>query len=238
MVCAIEGNVKLVDQSKQKSSGLAGQIVATVRKRILHWEYPPLYRLTEELLCSEFGVSRSPAREALRVLETDGYLQRMSNRGFAVRQPDSRQVEELYQIRFALELYAIQIVAEQGVPVATISALKKVWKEVKADPAQKAETLANLDVEFHETLAGLLGNKTLDEQLKEINARLFAFRLIDFAKPERVIASCKEHLKVLDLLIAGDVQVCRNALMANIEGSRSTARSALMEALTKSYENV
>jgi DNA-binding GntR family transcriptional regulator len=74
--------------------------------------------------------------------------------------------------------------------------------------------------------------------LKEIDARLFAFRLIDFAKPERVIASCRKHLKVLDLLGTGDVRGCRNALVADIEGNRATARSALTEALTKTYENL
>jgi DNA-binding GntR family transcriptional regulator len=229
--------VKAAAPSAKKSNVLAHEIVSTLKKRILSWEYPPLHRLTEETLCSEFSVSRSPVREALRVLQTDGYLTRMTNRGFVVRQLDLREIEELYQTRFALELYAIQIVAERGAPPGTVAALKKTWKAVRADPLRSAEELANLDVEFHEALAGLLGNRMLDRQLKEINARLFAFRLVDFGKADRVVTSCKEHLKVLELLAAGNAQEARTALMINIEGSRSTARLALMEAVSRSYAN-
>lgn len=229
---------KVNKNEKEKIPGLAHQIVSTLRERILSWRYPPLYRLTEELICSEFNVSRSPAREALRILETDGLLNRLNNRGFVVKQLDQREVEELYEIRFALELYAIEVVAEKKLGTETISALRKTWKALKANPNRDAETLARLDVTFHETLTGLLGNKTLDQKLKEINERLFAFRLIDFGKPHRVATSCLEHLKVLDCLRQGDPSGSRQALMNNIEGSRATARSALLESLSRSYENV
>jgi DNA-binding GntR family transcriptional regulator len=102
---------------------------------------------------------------------------------------------------------------------------------VRSEPSLSDEVLANLDVEFHETLAALLCNKTFNAQLKQINARLFVFRLIDFGKPDRVIAGCKEHLKVLSALAAGGVQGSCEALTANIDGARSTARLASMEAL-------
>jgi DNA-binding GntR family transcriptional regulator len=234
----MKDNSKVTRKTKDKASGLADEIVSTLRKRIISWRYPPLYRLTEELLCSEFNVSRSPAREALRILESDGLLTRLNNRGFVVKQPDQREVEELYEVRFALELYAIQMVAERKLGGQTIVALRKTWKAVKANPDREAETLAKLDVTFHETLTGLLGNKTLDQKLKEISERLFAFRLIDFSKPDRVSTSCDEHLRVLDCLRDGDASGSREALMNNIEGSRATARYALWEALSRSYENV
>jgi DNA-binding GntR family transcriptional regulator len=228
----------VIKKAKQKTLGLAHEIVSTLRERILSWRYPPLYRLTEELICSEFNVSRSPAREALRILETDGLLCRLNNRGFVVRQLDQRQVEELYEIRFALELYAIQVVAEKKLGARTITALRKTWKALKANPNRDVETLTRLDVTFHETLVGLLGNKTLSRKLKEINERLFAFRLIDFGKLQRVSITCDEHLRVLDCLRKGDAFGSREALMSNIEGGRSTARSALLESLSRSYENI
>jgi DNA-binding GntR family transcriptional regulator len=234
----VKDKSKVIKKAKGKASGLADEIVSTLRKRIVSWGYPPLYRLTEELLCSEFNVSRSPAREALRILENDGLLTRLNNRGFAVKQLDQREVEELYEVRFALELYAIQMVAEKQLGAQTVTALSKTWKAVKANPNRDAEALARLDVSFHETIAGLLGNRTLDQKLKEINERLFAFRLIDFGKPDRVATSCDEHLKVLDCLRNGDAPGSREALMNNIEGSRATARYALWESLSRSYENV
>jgi DNA-binding GntR family transcriptional regulator len=238
IAAAVLDNSKLTKKTKEKALGLADEIVSALRGRILSWQYPPLYRLTEELLCSEFNVSRSPAREALRILENDGLLLRLNNRGFVVKQLDQREVEELYELRSALELYAIQIVAEKKLGTETISALRKTWKAVKAKPDRDAETLARLDLTFHETLVGLLGNRTLSQKLKEINERLFAFRLIDFGKPQRVSTSCDEHLKVLNCLRDGDASGSREALMNNIEGSRSTARLALLESLSSSYENI
>src|SRR5215470_6465342 len=71
-------------------SGLPASIVATLKERIIAWKYPPEHRLTEEALCREFGVSRSPVREALRALVTNGFVTKLANRGYAVRQLDLR----------------------------------------------------------------------------------------------------------------------------------------------------
>ena len=71
-------------------SGLSASIVGTLKERIVGWQYPPEHRLTEESLCREFGVSRSPVREALRVLVSNGFIKKLQNRGYAVRQLDLR----------------------------------------------------------------------------------------------------------------------------------------------------
>ena len=76
-------------------STLSASIVATLTERIISWQYPPEHRLTEEGLCREFAVSRSPAREALLVLATNGFVRRSANRGYVVRQVNLRELEEL-----------------------------------------------------------------------------------------------------------------------------------------------
>src|SRR6185503_4900121 len=58
---------------------LSASIVATIKERVISWQYPPDHRLTEEALCREFNVSRSPVREALRVLATNGFIKRMAH---------------------------------------------------------------------------------------------------------------------------------------------------------------
>ena len=72
-------------------SGLSASIVATLKERIVGWNYPPEHRLTELSLCREFGVSRSPVREALRALVTNGFVRKLANRGYAVRQLEDRK---------------------------------------------------------------------------------------------------------------------------------------------------
>ncbi|MBI3355630.1 MAG: GntR family transcriptional regulator, partial [Nitrospirae bacterium] len=78
-------------------SNLSASIVATLKERIIHWQYPPEHRLTEAELCQKFGVSRSPVREALRILATDGFVKKMPNRGYVVKQHNLREIEELYE---------------------------------------------------------------------------------------------------------------------------------------------
>ena len=92
----------------RQGSTLSASIVSTLKERIIAWQYPPEHRMTEEALCREFGVSRSPVREALRVLVTNGFIRRMPNRGYAVRQVSIKDIEELYDVRLALELYALE----------------------------------------------------------------------------------------------------------------------------------
>jgi DNA-binding GntR family transcriptional regulator len=220
----------------RSSSTLSASIVATLKERIITWQYPPEHRLTEEALCREFGVSRSPVREALRVLSTNGFIRRMANRGYAVRQVNLKEIEELYDVRCALELYAIEALAQRGAPSKAISSLREAWKAVRRDPGKyKGEELAELDTTFHETLAALIANDTLLQQLRAINERIFVFRMIDFDTAHRIENTCDQHFEILARIAAKDVAGARAALRRNIEEGRGIVRSTLKDALARAY---
>lgn len=218
-----------------RSSTFSTSIVATLKGRILAWQYPPEHRLTEEGLCREFGVSRSPVREALRVLATNGFVRRMDNRGYAVRQVKVKELEELYDVRLALELYVVDTLAMAGAPAADLAALAKTWKGVRRRPKQKVEALAELDARFHERLAALLGNDTLLDRLHAINERLLVFRLIDFEATDRVKSTCAQHLAILDRIAARDVNGAREAMRRNIGDGRNIVGNSIKEALARAY---
>lgn len=217
------------------SSTLSASIVATLKDRIIAWRYPPEHRLTEYGLCKEFGVSRSPVREALRVLATNGFVRRMDNRGYAVRQVKVKELEELYDVRLALELYAVETLAASGTPAEALAALAEVWDGVRKRPKRKVADLAELDARFHEQLATLVGNATLLEQLKSINERLLVFRMIDFETADRVKSTCDQHLAILDRVKAGDAEGARQAMRKNIGDGRNIVGKSIKEALARSY---
>ncbi|HEX5545151.1 MAG TPA: GntR family transcriptional regulator, partial [Nitrospira sp.] len=167
---------------EQERSNLSMSIVAALKDQIIHWHYPPEHRLTEAELCKEYGVSRSPVREALRVLASDGFVKKLPNRAYVVRQYNLGEIEELYDLRLALELYTVERLATTG-PLRrndkqTIGKLKGTWIGLLNEPAKKAEELARLDTLFHETLAQALGNNPLLQHLRAINERLMLFRMI------------------------------------------------------------
>ncbi len=220
----------------KKNSTLSTSIVATLKQRIIAWQYPPEHRLTEAELCEEFNVSRSPVREALRVLATNGFVRRTDNRGYAVRQVSIRELEELYEVRLALELYTVEILASRGVEAKALEPLRKVWTAIGKGEARKGEDLAELDTQFHEALVKMAGNHTLLKQIEALNERLFVFRMIDFAKADRVDSTCEQHLAILDRIAARDVDGARAALRGNIEEGRAIVGSTIKEALARAYD--
>lgn len=223
-------------KTKPTSSTLAGSIVATIKERVIAWQYPPEHRLTEEALCREFNVSRSPVREALRVLATAGLVKRMANRGYAVRQVNLREIEEIYEVRLAFELYAVEALAGRAGPPQALAPLRKSWEDVRATPeGRKDEDLAELDTTFHESLVALVGNESLLRDIKAINERLFVFRMIDFGRHGRVESICAQHLDIIERIVAKDVEGARAAIRANIDSARQIVHEALKEAVARAY---
>lgn len=217
-------------------SNLSASIVATLKERIIHWQYPPEHRLTEAELCQKFGVSRSPVREALRTLATDGFVKKMPNRGYAVKQYNLREIEELYEVRLALELFVVECLAKRGTPMKDdMEALKRTWIGLLNGSSKKDEELARLDTQFHETLAHAAGNKSLLRQLRAINERLLLFRMIDFGKAHRVESTCHQHLEILKRIAAKDILGARKAMQRNIEEGRNNVHAAIKDALARAY---
>jgi len=229
--------VNKVDQiGGRQFSNLSASIVATLKERIIHWQYPPEHRLTEAELCQKFGVSRSPVREALRTLATDGFVKKMPNRGYAVKQYNLREIEELYEVRLALELFVVECLAKRGIRKKdNIDALKRTWTGLLNGSSKKDEELARLDTLFHETLAHAAGNKSLLRQLRAINERLLLFRMIDFGKAHRVESTCHQHLEILKRIAAKDISGARKAMQRNIEDGRNNVHAAIKDALARAY---
>jgi len=216
-------------------STLSSSIVATLKGRIIAWQYPPEHRLAEDGLCREFGVSRSPVREALRVLATNGLIRRMDNRGYAVRQIKVKELEELYDVRLALELYAVESLATSDPPADALAELAQIWDRLLRRPKRKVEELADLDAQFHERLASLIKNETLSQQLSAINERLFVFRMIDFEAADRVRNTCDQHLAILDRIASRDARGAREAMRRNINDGRNIVGESIKEALARAY---
>lgn len=217
-------------------ANLSASIVTALKNQVLHWRYPPEYRLTEAALCKQFNVSRSPVREALRILAADGFVKKMSNRGYAVKQYNLLEIEELYEVRLALELFVVERLAHRGTPTPDeIATLKRTWTGLRKDSSKKDEELARLDTEFHETLARAAGNKSLLQQLRAINERLMLFRIIDFGKTDRAERTCRQHLAILKSIAAKDAGGARQAMRRNIEEGRNNVHMAIKDALARSY---
>jgi DNA-binding GntR family transcriptional regulator len=221
----------------KKTSALSADVFAALKERIIRWEYSPAHRFTEEELCEEFGVSRSPVREALHMLVENGLVMKEPYRSYTVRQPDLEEIHDLYDVRLALELFTVEWLTTHGMPDAEWRQWHDTWQNILDHPPEHAADLAEKDESFHEKLAECTGNQALTQYLRGIDERLHFVRLTDITTMARICATCEQHLKILDCVRNKDVHYAREAMRQNIESGRQNVEGSIKEALARSFQN-
>jgi len=218
-------------------SNRSAQIFAVLKDRIIRWQYPPGHRFTEQELCDEFSASRSPIREALRMLVENGLVDKIPHHGYHVKQPNRTEIEELYDVRLALETFIVEQVAQTGLPAAEALRLQSVWSRLLEGLPNLEPDAALADEHFHEALARSTGNKTLLDLLRSINERLRFVRMTDITTPERLRVTCEQHLAILAHIAARDVAGARDALRGNVQQGREHVQNAFLQALANAYQD-
>lgn len=217
-----------------KRSSLGARVAKELRDRILRFEFPPGARLTEEDLAATFGVSRSPVREALSRLAAQGLVESTPHKGYTVSRFDIQEIKDLYELRMALELYAVGEVAAKKKDHPRLAELAELWADPRVVSNKGAEELSDLDRDFHESITRIYGNQALTDDLSRINERLTVLRLFDFAVPDRFVSTCSQHGAIIERMRAGDAEGARAAMRANIGEGVTNVETKLAEILAKS----
>ena len=220
---------------EQPSPNLSADVFSVLKDRIIRWEYAPGHRFTEEGLSEEFGISRSPVREALRMLVENKLVDKAPHRGYSVKQLDMQEIHELYDVRMALETFTIERLTRIDVPAREWKEQYRTWRGLRKATITNSSEFAKLDEEFHERLAIWTGNRTLLQQIRSIDERLHFIRLADITTDERLLATCEQHLRILDCIKDKDIECAREALQNNIEDGRKNVDHAIKEALARAY---
>lgn len=220
---------------EQSSPNLSADVFSALKDRIIRWEYAPGHRFTEKRLCEEFGVSRSPVREALGMLVENNLVDKMPHKGYSVKQLDLHEIHELYDVRMALETFVIERLTQTEFPEMEWKELYRTWKDLRKATITNSLDFAKLDEEFHERLAIWTGNRTLLQQIRSIDERLHFIRMTDITTAERLRATCEQHLRILDCIKGKDTECAREALQNNIEDGRKNVDHAIKEALARAY---
>ena len=154
---------------------------------------------TEESLCDEFKVSRSPVREALQMLADRRLIEKKPRQGYVVKQLNLTEIHELYDLRLVLETYIVEQVCKTGMDEATCRA-EAAWTQVyEALPEMIADPVT-ADENFHLALASAVGNRAILEMLASIGARIRFVRMFDITNAERLKATCVQHLEILEAI--------------------------------------
>jgi len=210
--------------SLQKIS-LAEQARDELLRRIVTGALPSGARLTEESLCTEFGISRTPVRDALSRLEADGLVERLPARGYQVCLLDAEAVDELFSCRTKIELL---ILRENYANLSREGLLELHAELMDADDA--LETARAVDDRLH----ALVGDASDNRFLREFHARLLCRRLPyrDFRNSPGTGSAAelrRERLALLDALLSGDPDRACRVLEEHLEAGRRDVLAALKQ---------
>ena len=194
---------------------LAERAYEQLRTMAITYQFRPLERLAEADLVKRLKVSRTPIREALNRLVTEGFLVFTPNRGFQCRPLDAKEIFDLYEVRRSLEVAAARLAVERATD-EELQELGAFLKTSRAAPeGASVVDLVGLDEAFHERIATLSRNGELLHILRNINARIRFCRWIDMENGRRQ-ATQTEHAEMLEALMARDADRCAAAMNGHI----------------------
>jgi DNA-binding GntR family transcriptional regulator len=219
---------------EQEPQALVDDLAERIRERIMTGEIPIGAQLRQAALASEFGVSRTPVREALRQLQTGGLITVVPNRGAVVRVPSPWEVRSAHEVRAELEGLAAERAATR-ITEPQLQILRRANETMrraaeKARPRQPVgatapTTLAN--DEIHTTIHEAARNPWLGRMINQINESFprNVLALVLATDPAARRLTVVEHDQIIDALEAGDGAAARAAMHKHvIESGEQLAR--------------
>ena len=186
---------------------LHDEIAALVRDMIVRGELEPGTRVPEQLLCARFGVSRTPLREALKVLGSEGLLTLLPHRGAIVAKVTPREIEELFPIMGALEALAGELACRRAT-------------------AEEIAGIRDLHARMTEHFAAA-GNSELTHLYAQLMVRIRRVRFIARMSPARWREAVEDHEAIVEALEARDGARLAAVLRAHVEHKAATVLEAL-----------
>jgi DNA-binding GntR family transcriptional regulator len=220
--------VSVFDVAEPISRTAAAAAAAKIREAIVEGRLDPGARLKEESLASELGISRTPIREALLVLQSEGLVEYSPNRGSAVRTYTQADLEEMYDLRALLEGRAARRAAER-VTAGDLADLEESCTRFGAlVDGRDVKALVRENAVFHETIQRAAASERLAAMIRSVVSLPLVYRSYVWYSPEQAHDSHRYHEQLVAALRARDgdqaeaimerhVDAGRRVLLAHIE---------------------
>jgi len=181
---------------------LHGRVIEELRQAILSRKLKPGERLVEGRLADEFGVSRNPVREAIRVLASEGLVEVTARRGASVVSMSDEEARETIEVRALLEGQNARLAARRR-DEDVLKRIEAVLREGSdAVKAKRYDLLTGLNQQFHQELAAAGRNRVLGDLLKRLRER--TAMLFSPTDPVQQARNWEEHAGILRAIIEGD----------------------------------
>jgi len=219
---------KRPSRAERQFRSLTKLLVEELKTAMITGKLAPGERLSEEKLAASLKVSRIPLREALRRLETEGYVTFLPNHEVAVSKPTMEELEDYYAIASVLEGLAARLAVERAQPeeLCRLRELHQLLREAyqERDLGRYFEANSN----FHHFIAEIAGNERLYRLIDQMRREIKKTRIFSLHLPQRLDYSMREHDQILDAFLKKNPELAEAMIVRHLKNQ--------MEALKKMLE--
>ena len=206
-------------------SNLGEEVYRLLWERILDRRLRPGEKLSDLRLSHELGVSRTPVREALHRLVSDGIVRVEPNRGFFVASFSAADIAEIYDLRATLEAMALRAAAPKltrdqlRAALADLDVVEAGLKSARTEAEKLAASAAFLEVDrgFHRLLVDLAGNSRLRAMVEGLWAQIAVFQWAGSFRDHWTDSAFARHRAIIAALLGGDIDAATAELRRHIE---------------------
>lgn len=207
-----------------------------IRKLLIEFRLLPESRVNELQLAQAMGVSRTPIREALNRLASEGFVTLRPNRGFFVRSLSTDGILDLYELRQIIECAAFRLMCERAED-SQLQGLHDFWHSVCGDYATRPpDEILELDEALHMMIAECSGNPELANQLRSINARIRFVRRIQIEHRSHTKSQIDAHTAFVEAAMRRDAEAGVACLQSHIAMTVTATQAALKDALMRVFD--
>jgi len=196
------------------------QAYAFVKTRIMNLDLKPGQYVTDSQIASELNISRTPARDALRLLEHEGFLISEARRGWKVYSLSLEDIHEIFDIKVVLEGMIARRAAECD-DEEKRAALRDAMERMKqASAANDNEAWRQADVELHDTIFSMCSNERAARIIRSLNEQWWRVRIGFLAMQGRIERSNPEHEAVIVSILAGNGEQAEHSMRDHLNNVR------------------
>jgi DNA-binding GntR family transcriptional regulator len=206
---------------------LSHKVTELLREAIIYGELKPGEKLNEAQLAAKLGISKSPLREALRHLESEGLVETQSWKGTVVRKAAAKELEEVYLVLSMVEGTVSRLAAKNmdaGKEKKLRSILGKLEICVKQDDIRKNVVLSR---ELHDFIIKASGNELLARIHKSLRTQELRFSIVSHKGAVSLHDTFREHIAIGEALLARDGDKTESLMKNHIENARLRALAGL-----------
>lgn len=164
-------------------------------------------RLDERQLTLSLGVSRTPIREAMTLLEQEGLLRTVPRRGIFIVRKTKRQIVEMIEMWAAIESMAARL-ATLNASDEDIAGLRKMFDEFRnTTPAEHIDEYSDANIAFHQAIIRLSGSHLMGQTIENLFIHVRAIRRMTISQADRAARSIVDHMRIIEALEARDTEL-------------------------------